>query len=170
MKIVVDGHNLMFAAARLDRRFAVERGEPAREEVLALLSRYQAVKGDKILCFFDGGRAGKHLPRDAFGHGLQIRYSDPDSDADTDIKRHVASSGEPETIRVITSDNAIRAFVQGCGASVTESRAFLEEVRSALTEDTIPADEPIEKYEEPDQDEEDFWMGVFGGDEDLDAD
>ena len=161
MQIIVDGHNLLFFAARKESRFAVERGEPARDELLGLLSRYQRVKGDRILCAFDGGAAGAHLPRHTFGRGLQILYAPVASDADTEIKSLVAHHADPHAARVITSDRAIRVYVEGFGARVTSSQDFLEEMDAALNEDTLPADEPIEKYEGPDDGELDFWMGVF---------
>lgn len=167
METIIDGHNLLFFAARKDSRFAVERGEPARDELLGLLSRYQVVTGDRILCVFDGGATGAHLPRHAFGRGLQIYYSLPSSDADTEIKTLVSHHENARNVRVITGDNAIRVFVEGYGARVTGSREFLEEIDDTLTEDTIPPDEPIAKYEGPDEDEMEFWLGVFGeGDDD----
>jgi len=162
MDIFVDGHNLMFFAERMDARYSVERGEPARDALLGLLSRYVAVKGDKMVCFFDGGRTGGHLPRQTFGRGLQIVYSDPKSDADTEIKQKVATHDRPAEARVITSDNAIRRFVEKFGARVTGSREFLTEVKEVLNEAAQPSDEPMEKYgEAPDPDEE-YWLKVFG--------
>ena len=166
MDVLVDGHNLMFAASRMDPRFAVERGEPAREELLAMLSRYQAARGDRILCFFDGGAGGQHLPRHTFGYGLQILYSDALSDADTEIKNHVSHHPSPRDVRVITSDNAIQDFVSGFGAAVAGSRTFLREVRELLAHEAPPDGEPVEKYEGADDAEADFWLGVFGEEED----
>ncbi len=165
MELVVDGHNLMFAASELDERYNVERGEAAREEVLALLARYQAAKGDRILCFFDGGRGGDGLPRYTFGHGLQIIYSDPRSDADTEIKNHVARHHSPAEVVVVTSDNAIQAFVRKLGVEAIPSQEFLRRVRGLLAESGHPDDEPPEKYEGADDDETDFWMRVFGLDD-----
>ena len=169
MDIIVDGHNLLFFAARGNSRFAVERGEAARDELLGLLSRYHRVTGNRILCTFDGGARGAHLPRYAFGGGLQILYSPAESDADTEIKSLVSHHERPSTVRVITADNAIRVFVQGFGAQVTASRDFLTEVEEALTEDTIPADEPIEKYDGPGEDDLEYWADVFGADDEETA-
>jgi len=167
MDIIVDGHNLLFFAARRDQRFAVERGEPARDELLGLLSRYHTVTGHRVLCTFDGGAAGAHLPRFGFGKGLQILYSPADSDADTEIKNLVAHHDAPRSVRVITGDNAIRVFVEGFGAQVISSRDFLNEIEETLNAETIPSDEPIEKYEETDDEDTDYWLGVFG---DIDED
>lgn len=165
MDVLVDGHNLIFVAAQRDGRYAVEQGERARDELLALLSRYQAVRGDRVVCFFDGGRRAEGLPRRSFGHGMQIQYSDPRSDADTEIKNYVAAHAEPAGLRVVTGDRAIQVFVQKYGAKVTSSRAFLAEMEDTLSDDTRPADEPIEKYETPDDAEMGYWLGVFGEDE-----
>jgi len=165
VELVIDGHNLMFFASRRNKRFAVERGEAARDELLGLLARYQKVKGGRVVCVFDGGLAGAHLPRRSMGVGVEVVYSPPESDADTEIKAMVARHAAPREVRVITSDNAIRAFVEKVGAAVSRSHDFLEEVDETLTDDTLPSDEPIEKYEGPSDDEADFWMGVFGGED-----
>lgn len=168
MELLVDGHNLMFAASELDSNYNVERGEAAREQVLALLARYQAAKGDRIYCFFDGGRGGEGMPRLTFGHGLQIVYSDPKSDADTEIKKHVARHHAPDQVRVVTSDNAIRAFVVKFGVEAIPSRQFLREVRQLLGDARHSDDEPPEKFEGASDEEADFWMGVFGIDDEED--
>lgn len=165
MELLVDGHNLMFAASESDERYNVERGEAAREEVLALLARYQAIKGDRILCFFDGGAGGGGLPRHTFGHGLQIVYSDPKSDADTEIKNHVARHHAPSQVLVVTSDNAIQAFVRRLGVETIPSQRFLRRMRELLAESGHPDDEPPEKFDGADDEEADFWMRVFGVDD-----
>jgi len=167
MEIIIDGHNLLFFASRNNDRFAVERGEPARMALLDLLSRFQKIRGDRILCVFDGGKTGAHLPRHTFGGGLQISYSPIDSDADTEIKSLVSHHVDPRTVRVVTSDNAIKVFVAQFGAEVVSSRDFLTEIEEALTHDALPPDEPVEKYEGPDDLEKDYWLGVFG---DIDED
>ena len=165
MDTIIDGHNLIFVAARHDQRYSVERGEAAREELMALLSRYQAARNERVICFFDGGRRAEGMPRQTMGHGMQVYYSDPRSDADTDIKNYVASHPEPAGLRVVTGDRAIQVFVGKHGAQVLSSRQFLTEVHETFAAGESPADEPDEKYHTPDDAEVDYWLGVFGEDE-----
>ena len=165
MDTIVDGHNLIFVAARHDRRFDVERGEAAREELMTLLSRYQEARNDRVICFFDGGRRAEGMPRQTLGHGMQVYYSDPSSDADTEIKNYVASHPEPASLRIVTGDRAIQVFVQKFGAQVISSRRFLTEVYETFASGEHPGEEPDEKYHTPDDAEVDYWLGVFGADD-----
>ena len=142
--------------------FDLSRNEESRSRLVNLLAKYRMMKSDKIHLFFDGGHDAAHLPRRAMERGLDILYSEADSDADSDIKNAVSHHGNPRSIRVVTSDVAIQKFVKRYGAKVIDSYAFLREVQQTLESSSIPDDEPIEKYEGPSADEVDFWEGVFG--------
>lgn len=162
MTIFVDGYNLIFAAAKKIGGYDISRTEEAREKLLELLGKYKAARGDRIVVFFDGGPDAAHLPRHAFSHGMELVFSDANSDADTDIKNAVSHDDHPRNIRVITSDGAIRNFVKRYYAAVTDSFRFLDEVLLALQESALPQDEPMEKYEDASGDDVDYWMSVFG--------
>ena len=162
MRIFVDGYNLIFAASHRMGGFDIEATEAAREKLLGMLAKYRSVKSGKLLVLFDGGAESAGLPRRVFQKGLDVLYSDPDRQADDDIKTTVSHDGNPRDIRVVTSDRAIQNFVKRFGAQVVESRAFLDEMNSALEENALPQNEPIEKYEGPPAGETDYWMRVFG--------
>ncbi len=166
MQILIDGYNLIFAASRRMGGFDISETEAARDKMLGLLARYKTVRSGRFLVFFDGGQESAHLPRRQFVRGMDVLFSDPGSDADSDIKNTVSHADNPRDTRVVSSDVAIQRFVKRYGAEVTESAAFLDEVSEALAESALPADEPIEKYEGPSKDEVDYWMNVFGEPED----
>lgn len=163
MPIFVDGYNVIFAASRVMPGFDIVRTEAARDHLLDLLQKYKSLHKERIMVFFDGGPEAAHLPRRMLSRGLDVLFSNPGVDADEDIKYTVAHDDNPRGIRVITSDNAIRVFVERCGASVTDSAEFLRSVQESLKEHDLPPDEPMEKYEGGTGGETDYWMKVFGG-------
>jgi predicted RNA-binding protein with PIN domain len=163
--LFVDGYNLIFAASRKLPGFDMKRTESAREALLTLLAKYLSGRSDHIVVFFDGGPEAAHLPRRQRARGMEIVFSEAQSDADSDIKAAVAHEANPRAIVVVTSDAAIRRFVERYGATVTDSAAFLEQVEASLKENSIPRDEPIEKYEGAAGDDLAYWLRVFGEDE-----
>ncbi len=97
--------------------------------------------------------------------GMDVYFSEAHSDADTDIKNAISHETRPQEIRVVTSDASIQRFVRSRGATVIEAAAFLDEVEESLRENAPPPDEPIEKYEGGVGEDKDYWLRVFGGDE-----
>jgi len=170
VRIFVDGYNLIGAAARKLEGYSLAASEPSREKLLGLLARYKSLGSSRMLVFFDGGAESSHLPRRQFQRGLDVMYSDPKTTADDDIKHAVSHADLPHEIRVVTSDRAVQAFVKRFGAKVTESADFLDEIAQALDESALPSDEPIEKYEGTSDGETDYWLRIFGGDKEGDAD
>jgi uncharacterized protein len=167
--LFVDGYNLIFAAARKLPGFDMKRTEAAREALLSLLAKFRSLRSDRVVVFFDGGPEAAHLPKRQSSRGMEVIFSEAQSDADSDIKAAVAHEANPRAIVVVTSDAAIRRFVERYGATVTDSAAFIEEIEAALKESSIPSDEPIEKYEGAAGDDLAYWLRVFGGDEPKDG-
>ncbi len=166
MPLFVDGYNLIFAASKRMKGFDITETEAARDRLVELLARYRSIRNDRIEVFFDGGTEAAHLPKHAARRGINIRFSDAQSDADSDIKLAVTRHDNPHNVRVISSDMAIQRFVRRYGAEVTDSEAFLQEIADALEDKSVPQDEPIEKYEDVPPDDIEYWLGVFG--EELD--
>jgi len=162
--IFVDGYNLIFAASGRLPGFDIKHAEAARDKLLRLLAQYRSTHSDRIVAFFDGGPGAAHLPRRQMVRGVDVLFSEANSDADSDIKNAVSHDGSPKNIRVITSDVGIQNFVKKYGAAVTDSAAFLDEIEESSDEDAPPADEPLEKYEGGASDDKDYWLRVFGGD------
>ena len=149
MTLFVDGYNVIFAASRKLPGFDMKQTEAAREALLALLAKFRSVRPGRVVVFFDGGPEAARLPRRQMARGMEIIFSEAQSDADSDNKAAVSREANPRAVVVVTSDAAIRRFVMRYGATVTEAAAFLDEVEAALKESSIPRDEPIEKYEAP---------------------
>ena len=57
-------------------------------------------------------------------HGRRVFYAERGSDADARIKGLVESSRERRTLKVVTSDRDLAAYVRRCGAAVVSSGEF----------------------------------------------
>ena len=166
MSLFIDGYNLIFAASKKRMPgFNIGQTEAARDRLLALLAKYKSLRSERMTVFFDGGAEAAHLPRRQMARGMDIFFSDAKSNADADIKNAVSHDDQPRGIRVVTSDREIQTFVKHYGASVTDSDAFLDEVQELLRDSALPEDEPIEKYEGTAGGDADYWLKIFGGDD-----
>ena len=158
---MVDGYNLYFTGLRPgdDPKHIRE----AREHVIDVVSRYTAGKQMKAVVFFDGGPAGSHHPRHQMVRGVELRFSDPRCDADSDMKHTLANWHNDEEIHVVTSDNAIASFARRFGAKVTKSQVFAAEVAPAIeAKEDLRAGEPDEKYSgNTPRGELDYWLREF---------
>lgn len=163
MTIIVDGYNFFFTG--LDPADRGENIERARGMVIDAMTRYRAARIVDVIVFFDGGPAGSHMPRVQRDRGIEIHFSDPGRDADSDIMQAVSRWHNPSELRVITSDREIARFVARFQVAVTSSQDFAAELRQLEKEDdSIPRGEPVEKYEPPEKPprgEVEFWLREF---------
>ena len=165
MTVFVDGYNLIFAASTFMPGVNIRAIEASRAKLLNLLAKYKALRDDRVVVFFDGGAEAAHLPRRSFVLGMEVVFSESKSDADSEIKNAVSCHDTPRNIRVVTSDAEIRRIVERCGAQVTGSKEFLDELRELMAENEVPEDEPVEKYGGGSPDEDvNYWRKVFGED------
>ena len=102
-----DGYNLLHAGGFADRR--------ALRDVLA---SYIALRGARGILVFDG------VGPDEEHGGLQVRYADP---ADALLERLASEHRASETVRLVTSDRAVRG-TSGQEVTKVSSRAFLTEL------------------------------------------
>jgi predicted RNA-binding protein with PIN domain len=158
--LIVDGYNLYFTGLRPGS--AEGDLEHARATVVDALAQHRAGRAVKVIIFFDGGPAGKHMPRVQREKGMEIRFSEPVSDADEDIIRAVAQAPNPAALRVVTSDAQIRKSVKEAGAQVIGAEEFAEELSKRRgAQAPLPRDEPRAKYVGPTPAEVDYWLRTF---------
>lgn len=112
--LLVDGYNLIGANNELynEARLSLEL---AREEVLKLLSEYEAVANYEVICVFDAYEV-KNKETVLNYHGVEVIYTKEKETADEYIERFVYDNLHPFLcdISVVTSDlteqNAIFAY------------------------------------------------------------
>jgi len=172
MPLVVDGYNVIFASGRRPVRYESGECERLRTELLERLEHYRNLTGEEITVVFDGGPGGAHLARHQWFGGLEVIFSDPESDADEEIKRLVRDSTGARDLRIVTDDRELTQYVRRLGARVSSSGELLRKMEQprkrgdALTEEADPAC----KFTGPAPHEVDDWVELFGelDEEDLD--
>lgn len=118
MSYLVDGNNVM------GQRVGWHRDKAgARRRLLSELARHARAAGVSIEVVFDGAPE-EHFPDGAYFMGVRVFYAERGSDADERIKRLVEASRERRTLKVVTSDRALAAYVRQCGAQVVRSGEF----------------------------------------------
>jgi predicted RNA-binding protein with PIN domain len=104
----------------------------AIRELVGELAAFAAETGEAVTVVFDGRRLeleDRGSP-DAHGEGrsgdLEVRFASRRgrNAADDDIAALVADSGEPTTLRVVTSDRDLEQRVRESGAAVIGAGAF----------------------------------------------
>jgi predicted RNA-binding protein with PIN domain len=152
MSYLIDGNNVMGQRVgwHRDRR-------RARRELLDELARFASRRKASVSVVFDGA-PDEHFADGASYRGVRVFYAARGSDADERIKALVESSRERRTLRVVTSDRALAAYVRRCGAQVVragEFRRFMEETEAAASATEHTDAPPIEETTER-------WMRYFG--------
>ena len=133
MSYLVDGNNVMA------QRVGWHRDKPrARRALMDELADFAARKETRVTVVFDGAPE-EHFTDGATYRGVRLHYAARGSNADERIKSLVESARERRTLRVVTSDRALAAYVRRCGVEVVRSgdfRKLLEgEGREAPTEE-----------------------------------
>ena len=150
MSYLIDGNNVM--AQRVgwhkDRR-------GARRGLLDELARFAAARRVRVAVVFDGA-PDESFPDGASYRGVRVHYAARGSNADERIKALVEATRERRTLRVVTSDRALAAYVRQCGVAVIPSGEF----RQRLAETEKAREPPAEKQEI--EADEAHWLRYFG--------
>lgn len=154
MSYLVDGNNVM------GQRVGWHRDKPgARRRLLNELARLARADGVTIEVVFDGA-PDERLPDGAdFSAGVRVFYAARGADADSRIKELVEASRERRTLKVVTSDRALAAYVHRCGAAVIRAGDFRRRL-DAAAHDPEPPPDPRPDTVRPSELGE--WMYYFG--------
>lgn len=166
MSTIVDGYNVIFADEELAEYMRAGLLEDARDGLISLLARYQALSGDPVTVVFDGG-VGFGMPVEG-RNGVRILYSRSPQKADHIIQDLIEKEPNPKKLMVISTDREIRSAAQSRRAHPVIAESFLNELARLLTkaEDDDPPPEPGEKYGQPISPSElRHWMKIFGQDD-----
>ena len=158
MAYLIDGNNVMAQRVGWHRdKRAAQRG------LLDELAGFAATKRARVTVVFDGA-PDEFFPDGASYRGVRVHYAARGSNADERIKALAESARERRTLRVVTSDRALTAYVRRCGVEVITSGEFRQRMEAAAG----TAAPPAEKREIQADDE--HWLRYFGvapGDEEM---
>ncbi len=150
MSYLIDGNNVMA------QRVGWHKDKPgARRGLLDELARFVVVKRVRLAVVFDGA-PDNFFPDGASYKGVRLHYAARGSDADERIKAIVEASRERRTLKVVTSDRALAAYVRRCGAQVIPSGEFRRQMADAETASAGPR--PKQEI----QADEAHWLRYFG--------
>ena len=150
MSYLIDGNNVRA------QRVGWHRDKPgARRGLLAELAQFAAVKRVRLAVVFDGA-PDEFFPDGASYRGVRVHYAARGSNADERIKALVEATRERRTLRVVTSDRALAAYVRQCGVEVISSGEF----RQRIAEAERASEPPAPKQEI--QADEAHWLRYFG--------
>ena len=150
MAYLLDGNNVMAQRVGWHRD---KRG--ARRGLLDELAHFAAAKRVRVAVVFDGA-PDEFFADGASYRGVRVHYAARGSDADARIKAMVEAARERRTLKVVTSDRALAAYVHQCGVEVIPSGAF----RRHMAEVARAAAPPATKHEI--QADEAHWLRYFG--------
>jgi predicted RNA-binding protein with PIN domain len=154
MSYLIDGNNVM------GQRVGWHKDKPgARRRLLSELALFARKNDVTIDVVFDGA-ADEFFPDGSLFMGVRVFYARRGSNADERIKQFVESSRERHTLKVVTSDRELGAYVRRCGAGVLSSGQFrrrLDEIRDEA-ETAIARRRDDEATEESTEE----WMRYFG--------
>lgn len=169
MTLIIDGYNVIFAITREHINYASGECERLRTELLDRLEYFRTYSAEAITVVFDGGPGGAHLARLQHHGGLTVIFSDPDSDADAEIKQLVRDSSGSRDLRVVTDDRSIARYVKRFKARVSSTEDLLRKLERAESKAGSEREdaEPSYKYSGPPETDVNAWVDVFG---DLDED
>jgi predicted RNA-binding protein with PIN domain len=150
MAYLVDGNNVMA------QRVGWHRDKPgARRRLLDELARFAHIKRVRVTVVFDGA-PDEFFPDGATYKHVRVHYAARGSNADERIKALVEAARERRTLRVVTSDRALAAYVRRCGVEVVASGAF----RRLMAETEAATTTPYDKREI--EADEAHWLRYFG--------
>jgi len=154
MSYLIDGNNVMC------QRVGWHKDKMrARRNLLDELSLFAQRKRVTVQVVFDGA-PDPAFPDGSRFKGITVYYSEKGSNADERIKKIAEGIRERRTLRVVTSDRALAAYVRRCGVQVIRSGEF----RKLLDETNVHTDATAVKINEPDE----GWMRFFGASADDD--
>ena len=109
--LIVDGYNLIFAWDEL-KALAAERLDLARGRLMDMLSSYCGFTKSELVLVFDGYRTpGNPGTREDY-HNIHVVFTPAGETGDMYIERLADEIGKNYDVRVVTSDNLIRAHIR----------------------------------------------------------
>jgi len=121
-QVIIDGNNLLFAVQALAPQPAL-----GRETLVRRVERWSETQSAAVTLVFDGPPPRRPLARQLASRKITVRFAAPRT-ADDLIIEHVHATTDPGSIRVITTDTAIRHEAAYRRCRVTRSEAFVSEL------------------------------------------
>ncbi len=156
--VIIDGNNLlhaMLACAPLP--------EVGRETLVRLIERWARQGDDSVTLVFDGAVPAGGLAAQMSSSRIDVRFSTP-ATADDVIVEMVLGAKDPPTVRVVSSDKAIRREARGRRCLHITAEDFVAELfpnpRSSRPAPSVAGEKPDKVTPR----ETEQWLEAFGYD------
>ncbi len=170
--VIIDGNNLLHAM-----HAHAPIPHVGRETLVKIIERWAKTGTDEVTLVFDGATPRGGFAKQMASPRIDVKFSAPET-ADDIIVRMVHQSRKPHTIRVVSTDTAIRHEAHMRRCMHIKSAGFVAELfptpgasspgkptdpaRSASSQEPPGPEKPISLTPE----ETDEWLDVFGVKED----
>lgn len=125
--LLVDGYNIIFAWPEL-KELAAGSMDGARSRLIDLLSRYQHIRGCRIIVVFDAYRLPGHAEEIIDYGNVYAVYTREAQSADHFIEKFAHRHQEKYDITVATSDSLQQVIIRGAGCSVMSAMELMKAV------------------------------------------
>lgn len=124
--LLIDGYNLMHADGLGSRRKGKSQSERNRAEFLKRLLRKlnPELHADTVIVF--DGTVDARLLVPSLSSGIAIRFAGPQSDADTEIEKLLATHSSPKQVLIVSSDHRLHKAAARRRATAIDSDVFWE--------------------------------------------
>ncbi len=129
-RLILDGYNIINLWSGL-KVWKDESLDLARKRLIEMMSDYQAYSGDEVTIVFDGAKI-EGVKEEEEVLGVKVIFAKPPLSADSLIERLAYKDIAPSSLKVVTSDIALRNFVLGLGISWSSPRDLEKEVLLTL--------------------------------------
>lgn len=129
LQILIDGYNLLYSSAWLEKGGGPRRLEAARERLirgLSLLLTEEERRGTQLV--FDAGDAPRDLPQEFTQQGMTITFARDFHQADDLIEQIIRHHPHPKKLLVVSGDHRIGRCAKAARAQWIEAERWLSEV------------------------------------------
>ncbi len=171
MRLLIDGYNLLYAAAIPGRGFGIGSLERSRLGLLRFL--VESLEPDELAAttvVFDAQGAPPGLPRSLAYHGLSVRFAPRSATADDLLEELIRADSAPRQLTVVSSDHRVQRAARRRKARAVDSAAWHAEVcaRCAGRRRAGPA-APLKPAPPLVEAEVARWLEQFGGEAIVEA-
>lgn len=158
-RVIIDGNNLLHAMHAHAPIPSV-----GRETMVKIIDQWARQSDDDVTLVFDGPVPRKGLAAQMTSSRITVRFSAP-ATADDIIARMVQRARDPGSVRVISSDTALRHEALHRRCQYADSLAFINELFPPRDERHPKAAASTEKPGQVSPKETDEWLELFGLDD-----
>ncbi|MGB2987182.1 MAG: NYN domain-containing protein [Phycisphaerae bacterium] len=154
--VIIDGNNLLYAM-----HAHAPLPQVGRETLVKVIERWAGQGDDDVTLVFDGPVPREGLARQMTSSRITVRFSAPVT-ADDVIVSLVHRTKDPGTVRVVSSDTAIRREAKYRRCLTTDVVTFVAELFPGPGESKPAPPGSVEKPENVSPEETREWLELFG--------